>query len=163
MKGLALCLGAALVLATSIVSHADDSTDLAVAGSWLTAAARDNAALESATAFPFTFRTTNKIKGCERTVRDASAFSKWAACFRKRQKLLLGEVKAGANLREASAQDVESKALRAVADKIPGDGRWLRAFINGDGVTFTLLFKVTGGDGAGKVTAMVLEAEVENE
>src|SRR3954451_19598374 len=61
MKGLALCLGAALVLATSIVSHADDSTDLAVAGSWLTAAARDNAALESATAFPFTFRTTNKI------------------------------------------------------------------------------------------------------
>ena len=161
MKGLASFIGAALVLAAGTVSRAGDSTDLAVAGSWLTAAVGHGAALASVTAFPFTFRTASKSKACERTIRDGSAFSKWATCFRKRQKLLLSEVKAGANLRAASTQDVESKALRAIADKIPREGRWLRAFINGDGVTFTLFFKVTGGGSAGKVTALVLEAEVE--
>jgi hypothetical protein len=162
MKRLVAFFGAVLVLAAGTAARADDSADLGVARSWLTAAARDSAALESATAFPFTYRTTNKVKHCERAVRAASAFSKWATCFQKGQKLLLDEVRAGADLRVAASQDAEPKALRALAEKVPGEGRWLRAFINGDGVSFTFLFRVTGTNGTGKVTAVVLEESVEN-
>jgi hypothetical protein len=162
MKRLASVLAVALVITSGAVTRADESADLVVARNWLAAAARGGAALEPTTTFPFTYRTTHKIKRCERMVRDASAFTKWAACFEKEQKLLLGEIRSGATLEGASARDVESKALRAIADRVPGEGRWLRAYINGDGVTFTFLFKVTGNGGTDRVSAMLFEADVEN-
>jgi hypothetical protein len=162
MKWLVAFLGLGLVLTTGTASSADDSADLDVAKTWLMAAARDGARLEAATAFPFTYRTTNKIKRCERAVRDAAAFSKWAMCFQKGQKLLLDEVRAGTNLQVASTRDAEPRELRALAETIPGDGRWLRAFINGDGVSFIFFFRVTETRGGDKVTALVLQEEVEN-
>jgi hypothetical protein len=162
MTGLMAFLGLGLVLTRGTASRADDSADLGVAKTWLMAAAQDGATLESATAFPFTYRTTNKTKRCERAVRDAAALSKWATCFQKGQKLLLHEVRSGTDLRGASTRDAEPRALRALAEKIPGDGRWLHAFINGDGVSFTFLFRLTGARGGDKVTAVLLEEEVEN-
>jgi hypothetical protein len=162
MKVVVAFLGAALVLAIGTATRAEDSGDLGVAKSWLSAAVRDGAALESTTAFPFSYRTTNKVKHCEGVVRNPSVFAKWAACFQKGQKLLLDEVRVGGDLRMAAARDAEPKALRALAKKTPGDGRWVHAFINGDGVSFTFLFRVTGTNGAGKVTAVLLEEEVEN-
>jgi hypothetical protein len=158
----ALVLAAVLGLTGGTASAAAARSDLEVAKNWLLAAARDTAAFQSATGLPFTYRTTKRSKACERAVRDRTAVSKWATCFRKDQKLLVAEVSAGAELRAASAKDAEPKGLRAIAEKITGDGRWLFAYINGDGITFTFLFRVTGDGYAARVTAIVVEEEVES-
>ena len=155
-------LAAALIYMGGGVARAGDSGDLLVARSWLAAAAGDRAAVEGATAVPFTYRTTNKIHRCEGVVRDASALAKWSSCFAKEQKLLLDEIRTGASLQGPSKHEVASKALQAVAARVRGDGRWLYAYISGDGVTFFFLFQIVGGDGAAKVRAVVLDEEFES-
>ena len=160
MNGHAIVFATVLGLTASTATVGAEPSDLAVAKNWLLATTRDSAALESATGLPFTYRTTNRSQRCEGAVRDRTGLSKWASCFRRDEKVLVQEVRAGADLRAASAQGAEPKGLRAIADRIPGEGRWLLAYINGDGITFTFLFRVTGDGDAARVTAVVLEDEV---
>ena len=88
MNGYALVFAAVLGLTASTDTAAAEASDLAVAKNWLLATTRDSAALESAAGLPFTYRTTNRSKRCERAVRDRTGFSKWASCFRRDQKVL---------------------------------------------------------------------------
>jgi len=47
------------------------------------------------------------------------------------------------------------------SDHVWGEGRWVHAYINGDGITFTILFKLTKVGGQEKVSALLIEAEAE--
>ena len=42
-----------------------------------------------------------------------------------------------------------------------GDGRWVHAFMNGDGITFEFVFRLLGDGDATHVNAVILNEEVE--
>jgi hypothetical protein len=163
MKRRALLVVALVSVVAQRSSGDTQPADLSVAKDWLAAAAKGSGSMsESSMGLPFTYRTTNKIKKCEGAVRDQAALAKWASCFRDDQKLLLKEIRSGNELQAASPRAADPKQLRAMAKSIPGDGSWLPAFINGDGITFTFLFKLNHSDGGTKITAVLLEEEVES-
>jgi len=152
---------AVAVAYAAMVPAAAASDDVGITRQWLSSAAKDVGVFESVTAFPFTYRTTSKDKRCERVIRDRRAFSKWAACFRKDQKLLIGEITAGTAVQKSSPSDLGSPEVRAMVKTLSGDGRWVYAFMNGAGITFELSFRVTGHGDEAKVNAVILREEVE--
>jgi len=144
---------AVAVAYAAMVPAAAASDDVGITRQWLSSAAKDVGVFESVTAFPFTYR--------ERVIRDRRAFSKWAACFRKDQKLLIGEITAGTAVQKSSPSDLGSPEVRAMVKTLSGDGRWVYAFMNGAGITFELSFRVTGHGDEAKVNAVILREEVE--
>jgi hypothetical protein len=148
--------------------------DIGVFKKWLVGLQQaDGTILEAHTAVPFRYRTTNNSKKCEATIRTRVAFSRWVSCFRTDQKLLFEELKKGTLIKAAPANAPQAKALRSIidarhrgylptSDRTWGEGRWVDAYINGDGITFTLLFKLTDVNGEPKINAVLIHEEVEN-
>jgi len=134
-----------------------DPAALEVARKWLQAVGTSEpTALEKSTSMPFTYATTAKVKRCERKVTEAKALSDWLKCLRTGDKLLVEEIQQG-DLKPSDPPNVESKALRSLGSKISRDGKWVEAYINGDGVTYTFRFLIV--DGA--VAAFLVNAEFE--
>lgn len=134
--------------------------DLEALRTWLVAAADgDVAALQSRTAAPFNYRTTNRIKKCEGKVEKVEELGKWLSCFRKNENLILQEIRAGVEVHLASQGDAEPKPLRRLAKKLSGKGRWIHAYFNGDGITSTILFRLSDVDGQTALSALVLDLD----
>lgn len=157
-----LTIAVACLVAT-IGRRAAASDDLSVVRTWLASSTKGAEVFEAATAFPFAYRTTNKVKKCERVAPDRASFSKWSACFRKDQKLLLDEIKAGALVQESPPKDAGSPGLQVIRKAMSGDGRWVQAFMNGDGVTYEFFFRVVGERDGARVNALILDEEVESD
>jgi hypothetical protein len=156
LRALVILLGVATPLAGAQAKT--DPAALAVARSWPHAVERGNAeVLTKTTSVPFTYATTNKVKRCERSVSSEKDLSSWLTCMRKNEKLLMEEIRQG-DVQPSDPPNVESKALKALAGKIPGDGKWIETYINGDGVTFTFRLLLAGSS----VAAFLVDAEFEN-
>ena len=156
LRALVILLGVATSLAG--VQAKTDPAALEIARSWLRVVEPgDVQALAKSTAVPFTYATTNKVKRCERSASSEKDLSSWLTCIRKNDKVLMEEIRQG-EVVPSDPPNVESKALRALASKIPGAGKWIEAYINGDGVTFTFRFMLIGGS----VAALLVDAEFEN-
>jgi hypothetical protein len=157
----ALVLAAALAAAGAPAPPAAPAREADVAEAWLAAVARgDTATIRGTTGLPFVYRSAAQRARCNAVARTDAALSKWAACFRKEQRILLDELRLGAIVRPAAPGDRAPKSVRDVAEAIPGPGRWLYAFINGDGITASFLFRVDGEGAAAKVTGLVLDLTV---
>ncbi|HJX51793.1 MAG TPA: hypothetical protein VJ801_03415 [Polyangia bacterium] len=156
LRALAILLGIATPLAGAQAKT--DPAALEVARNWLRVVERGDAqALAKTMAVPFTYATTNKVKRCERTASSEKDLSSWLTCIRKNDKLLMEAIRQG-EVMPSDPPNVESRALKALTSKIPGAGKWIEAYINGDGVTFTCRFLLLGGS----VAAFLLDAEFEN-
>ena len=135
-----------------------DPAALEAARNWLRVVERGDAqTLTKTTAVPFTYATTNNVKRCERAASSEKDLSSWLSCIRKNDKLLMEEIRQG-EVMPSDPPNVESKALKALASKVPGTGKWIEVYINGDGVTFTFRFLLIGGS----VAAFLVDAEFEN-
>jgi hypothetical protein len=143
-----------LVTLSAPVAAKTELSPLEAASKWLQAVASGDPA--ETTSMPFTFATTAKVKRCERTVTDRKALAEWLTCVRKSDQLLVNEVRRG-TLMPSDPAHVESPALRSLASKISARGKWIEAFINGDGVTYTFRFLLLGG----AVAAFLVEADFE--
>jgi len=156
LHALVILMGVATPLASAQAKT--NPAALEVARNWLRAVDQGDAqALTKSTAVPFTYATTNKVKRCERTVSSDKDLSSWLTCIRKSDKILMEEIRQG-DVMPSDPPNIESKALKALASKIPGAGKWIEAYINGDGVTFTFRFLLVGGS----VAAFLVDAEFEN-
>jgi hypothetical protein len=94
------------------------------------------------------------MRGLE--VTDSKALSDWLKCLRTTDTLLVKEVQLGEFL-PSDPPNVESKALRSLGSKVSRNGKWVEAYINGDGVTYTFRFLIV--DQA--VAAFLVEADFE--
>jgi hypothetical protein len=156
---------AALALAAALASAGAPATpvrDVDVATAWLAAVARgDTARIRATTGLPFVYRSTAKQARCNAAARNEAALSKWTGCFRKEERILVDELRLGGSVEAAGSDTHVPKDLRDLAEGIPGAGRWMYAFINGDGFTCGFLFRLDGDGAAAKVTALVLDVDFE--
>ena len=151
------------VLAVVSIGHdADAATEKAnsfdVAKSWLSALKANNFdALATSTALPFTHRTAGLKRKCEGTAKDADGLKRWTECLRTKRDLLLSELSAGDDVDIEVYRGALTKSMKQV-EKGLGDGERVWAFLNGDGVTFTMCFLVvTSPTGIAKVSALVVK------
>jgi hypothetical protein len=130
---------------------------------WLRALHDGNAeALESLTAVPFAYREAWPKKQCSQGAKDAAAIRKWLDCTRKKEDLLVEELrweKDDPNHAHLGlGLDAASKKLRALAKGTVGK-TWVNGFINGDGVTYGFLFALDGDDANGwRIAVMFIDA-----
>ena len=152
-----------VVAGPAIIAQAAESTDLVAARRWVAALrASDPEALITATAIPFTFGTTNRIKKCEGTIKAALALSDWVTCVRKAQGLLIADLNAGDDVQIEAGGGVGSKALTTLAKKVNIRGTWVRAFLNGDGVSYSFRFlTVKKAEDVMQVAAFLVDADYE--
>jgi hypothetical protein len=134
---------------------------------WLRALHDGNAeTLESLTAVPFAYREAWPKKQCSQVAKDAAAIRKWLDCARKKEDLLIEELRwekddpNHAHLR--LGLDAAAKKLRALAKGSVGK-TWVNGFINGDGVTYGFLFALDGDDAVGwRIAAMFIDASFDS-
>jgi hypothetical protein len=156
LRLLAILMGVATPLA--VAQAKTDRAALEAATNWLRVVERgDTEALIKSTSVPFTYATTDKVKTCERTVASQKGLSPWVVCIRKSEELLMQEIRQG-NLKPADPPNVESKGLKRLAAKIPRAGTWIRAYMNGDGLSFTFRFLLVEG----AVAAFLVDTDFDN-
>jgi hypothetical protein len=152
-----LVMVAGLLAATESPWAKTDPVALDLARKWLQAVARgEPTSVEKGTALPFTYATTAKVKRCDGKVTDPKALSNWLKCLRTSNELLVGEIQHG-DLMPSDPPNVRSKTLRSLGSKLSRNGKWIEAYINGDGVTYTFRFLIV--DQA--VAAFLVESDVE--
>jgi hypothetical protein len=148
-----------LVAATESPRAKTDPVALEVARKWLQAVASgEPTSVEKGTALPFTYTTTAKVKQCEGKVPDPKALTNWLKCLRTSNDLLVGEVQRG-TLMPSDPPNVQSKALRSLGSNLSRNGKWIEAYINGDGVTYTFRFLIVDEG----VAAFLVESEFETD
>jgi hypothetical protein len=153
LRVLAIVIGVAIPQAVSQAKTGPAA--LESARTWLRTLERGNKeALLKSTSLPFTYATTNRVKECEDTVSDQKGVSRWMACIRKSDDILMREIREGV-LRPSDPPNAESKSLKRLAAKISRAGSWIQAYINGDGITFTFRFLVVEG----AVAAFLVETD----
>jgi hypothetical protein len=92
------------------------------------------------------------------SVSTRKALDHWLRCIHEKQKLLLGELEwERENLKLEPGQGKNEK-LREIARKLGGQGAWLHGWINGDGVTYELLFLVDLASDKPRVSACIIDA-----
>jgi hypothetical protein len=143
LRVLAILIGVVVPLAAAQAKT--EHAALEVARNWLGALERgDMQVLTKTTSVPFTYSTTAKVKRCEQTVSAQKELSSWVSCIRKADDLLMAEIRQS-EVMPADHPNVESKEMKRLASKITVPGTWVKAYINGDGVTFTFRFLLVEG------------------
>ncbi len=134
---------------------------------WLRALHDGNAeTLESLTAIPFVYREGWPKKQCSRVAKDADAIRKWFDCARKKEDHIIEELRWEKDdpnhVHLVLGLDAAGKKLRALAKGSAGK-TWVNGFINGDGVSYGLLFALDGDDAKGwRIAAMFIEASFDS-
>src|SRR5262249_10825080 len=130
---------------------------------WLEALrTQDLGKLRDTTHLPLSYKSTGKKRLCEGGAKDAAALERLMKCFAKKEDLFLGELQwaADANF-DPKVVDAKhaSKELLKLLSKTERAQKLVEGFINGDGVTYGLLFAIAPGE-AGKpgVSALALSA-----
>ncbi len=160
---LALLLGVASGSATA----ADPVPATETVRLWLGALHDGNVdAFESLTALPFIYREAWPKKQCTRVAKDPVAVKGWLECARKKEGLLIEELRREQNdpshVHLGLGSEAASKKLRALAKGTSGK-TWVNGFINGDGVTYEFLFAIDGdASGGRRVAAMYIDASFES-
>ena len=153
LRVLAILIGVAVPLAAAEAKT--HRAAIEVAKTWLRAVERgDLQVLAKTTSVPFTYATTAKVKRCEQTVSAQKDLSSWVSCIRKADDLLMEEIRQSEVI-PADPPNVESKEMKRLASKITVPGTWIKAYINGDGVTFTFRFLLVEG----AVAAFLVDAD----
>jgi hypothetical protein len=157
----------------------DGESDFAVAKRWMEALKANNATeLTKATALPFTFATTNRVKKCEGSFKTIAAFSRWTNCVRKSEKYLLSELNAGHveihedvsgssksaydlradNIGNDTLSDSEAKSLDTLAKKVSANGTWVvRASTSASEIQYHFRWVVVkGADGSRQIAAFLV-------
>jgi hypothetical protein len=123
-------------------SEADEVERLVV--DWLTAlGASDMEKLADRTSIPFSFRTTNKLRTCERTVGAAAEMSRFVSCLRARDGLFVKELRYVEELVRGRVQLVDlkevSQSLRPLLYDLKPDEVVVTTFIQGNVLNFSLV------------------------
>jgi hypothetical protein len=156
---------AAMAIATS-VAYADvpaiPDPVFATAKSWMEALRRrDTAAVLDSTSLPFTHRSIGLKQKCERSAKNRDELQRWIDCLLNSKDLLLGELGAGDDVEIEQDLHPSPRALKVFKKLQEGlpDGEWAAAYLNGDGVTFTLRFLIVKSpDGRRRVAAFLMKA-----
>jgi hypothetical protein len=135
----------------------------AKAAEWLRAlAANDARILEVGTSFPFSFRTTNQVKECERSVPATTELRDFLDCLGKHESMLMKELGYARSLElEIVERKEASAALQPLLADLNGDETLLTTYINGDGATYSIA--VVLHSAADRVRVRVLATDVEFE
>jgi hypothetical protein len=134
---------------------------------WLRALHDGNAeTLESLTTLPFAYREAWPKKQCSQVAKDAAAIRKWLDCARKKEELLIEELRWEKDdpnhVHLGLGLDAAGKKLRALAKGSAGK-TWVNGFINGDGVSYGFLFALDGDDANGwRIAAMFIDASFDS-
>jgi hypothetical protein len=149
---------AILCLPSTVYGNAGAGTDL-VRG-WLRAVeANDRRAVSGTVSLPFRYREAWPKKQCERTVKDHKELADWLTCVRKKEKLLIGELKwEKENLRLAAGDAEAPDELRGLAKDLGETGEWVNGSVHGDGVTYQFLILLRRSDGKPRVSAFLIDA-----
>ena len=152
----------AILMSTGAVQAAAPSaTDAAfgAAMAWLNAVKRNEAAaVEDSTSLPFVHRSTGLKPKCERSAKTRDDVTHWMECLQRSNDLLLGELRAGDDVKIEPYRGPPIKGFAKLEKGLP-DGEWATGFLNGDGVTFTLRFLIVKGtDGVRRVEAFLVKA-----
>jgi hypothetical protein len=135
------------------------------AKAWLDALTRkDTAAVLESTSLPFAHRSIGLRPKCERSSKDRDELVRWVECLLDSKDLLLGELAAGYDVEIEQERHPSAKALKAFKklQRGLGEGEWTAAYLNGDGMTFTLRFLIVRSpDGARRVSACLVKAYFE--
>jgi hypothetical protein len=137
----------------------------ATAKSWLDGLKRkDTAAVLEATSLPFVHRSIGLKEKCERSTKTRDELQRWAECLLTSKDLLLGELAAGDDVeieQDLNPSPRKLKAFEKLQQGLP-TGEWSGAYLNGDGVTFTLRFLIVKSpDGRRRVAAFLVKASFE--
>jgi hypothetical protein len=148
-----------MVLGAPWTAGADEGAGTEFVRGWLRAIrANSKEAVSGATSLPFTYREAWPKKRCERSSKDQKGLADWLTCVRKKEKLLIGELKwEKENLRLAAGNAQASDKLRALAKDFGSTGEWVNGAVNGDGVTYEFLFLLQTVDGKPRVSAVLID------
>ncbi len=140
-------------------ARADRDGAFTVASEWLSnVRANDAKGVSAATTVPFLYRTTNRRKKCEGEVKDVAALNRWLECFRKSQNLLIEELAAADGVALSPGGGAVPTKLSQMKKSVTGDGMWVQAFLNGDGISYGFLIFVTKPpSGRGQVKAVLID------
>jgi len=135
-----------------------------VALEWLHAlSSTDLQKLGALTSLPFSFRTTNKIKDCDRTVRDPALLREFTVCLDKHEDLLMKELRRNDSLKlEIVVRKQASSALQPLLVDLKADEMLVTTFIDGDGVTFRIAIVLGAGAEGPRVRVLATNAEFES-
>jgi hypothetical protein len=162
----------ALIVAAACVSgaaRAEESHAPDTARAWLRALYDgDGDVLTRLSALPFTYREAWPKKKCSAVAKDKAGYSKAMICLRGSEKLLLQELRWDkedpSHVRLTLGLDGGGKKLRALVKGAPAATTWVSGAINGDGVTYELLFGLRGHDvNGGRVAFLVIDASFDSE
>jgi hypothetical protein len=135
---------------------------------WLKALRDGNAqTLASLTALPFGYHEAWPNKQCTQVVKKSEALPKWLSCVRKKDLLLLNELRGvddpeHLRLMPGTGTSLASRKLLSLAKASTTDGAWVYGFINGDGVTYEFLFHLQDDQTQGsRVSGLFIDAEYE--
>ena len=144
-------------------ASADEGADIEFVRGWIRAIRTDSKeAVTGAVSFPFTYREAWPKKQCERTARNPKGLADWLTCVRRKEKLLMNELKwERETLRLEAGNRQASEKLRALAKDLGAPGEWVSGHINGDGVTYKFLFVLRRTDAKRRVSALLIDAFVE--
>ena len=130
---------------------------------WIDALKRSEAAaVLQSTSMPFVHRSTGLKPKCERSAKTREDLTQWMECLQRSNDLLLGELRAGGDVKVDPYRGPPLKGFKTLEKGLPS-GAWTTAFLNGDGVTFTLRFLIVKGtDGVPQVAAFLVNAFFEH-
>jgi hypothetical protein len=155
--------GILAILMTTVAAQAaaPNATDPAfgAALAWLNAAKRNEAAaVVDSTSLPFVHRSTGLKPKCEGAAKTRDGVTHWVECLQRSNDLLLGELRAGDDVKIEPYRGPPIKGFAKLEKGLP-DGEWTTGVLNGDGVTFTLRFLIVKGpDGVARVRAFLVKA-----
>jgi hypothetical protein len=152
-------LGGLLMVAALSIPARAEPTASDTARAWLRSLRTGkSAAIAESMSLPFTYREAWPKKQCDRLVIDQKSLAEWVGCIRKKEDLLLGELKwEKENLTLESGQGKSPQKLRALTKDL-GPGEWVHGWINGDGVTYEFLLLVDRTSGKPRVSACIIDA-----
>jgi hypothetical protein len=160
-------VGAVALLLTTGVAQASapggSDPAFSAAMAWVDALKNNNVkAVAGSTALPFVHKSTGLKPKCERAARTSEDLTHWVECLQRSKDLLLGELRAGDDVKIEPYRGPPMKAFAKLEKGLP-DGEWTAGFLNGDGVTFTLRFLIVKGtDGLPRVGAFLVKAFFED-
>ena len=142
-----------------IETPAPTESEFVTAKEWLNSwQSNDSWLLVTKTTLPFTFATTNRVKSCEGIKQTPTALEKWRRCMRRSEKLLAEELNADSDGIRQDDMKVESEELKALVKRVPLNGKWIGAYLNGNGVTYSFRFLITTTKtGTSKVRAFLFD------
>ena len=139
---------------------------------WLGAlAASDASKLSSASISPFTLATDYRRRKCDGIAKDPKALAKLLRCVISNDKILAGELKymdenPSCRVPSLGGCAVGSRRIRArLRERINRLGSsegetTVEGYLNGDGVTFELIFALRPDDGGRRASGLLLHYEV---